>query len=207
MPATDPRVDAYIENAPAYAQPVLSHLRELVHEACPDVVETVKWSRPAFEYKGVLCGMAAFKEYCVFGFWKGALIVDQKTGKNLEADGGGSFGHITKVSDLPSRKTMIGYVKEARRLNEEGVKQAPRKSKAGPRKALPMPPFFTAALKKNKKAAAAFEGFSPSHRREYIEWLTEAKTDATREKRLAQALDWLAAGKPRNWKYMPNAKA
>jgi uncharacterized protein YdeI (YjbR/CyaY-like superfamily) len=203
MPTPDPRIDEYLANAPEYARPILTHLREVVHAGCPDVVETMKWSRPAFEYHGVLCGMAAFKSYVMFGFWKASLIVDQKTGKPLDFGGEGSFGKITKLSDLPARKTLIAYIKEACRLNEEGIKAAPARKSTTPRPALPVPPYLSAALKKNKKASAAFEKFSPSHRREYIEWLMEAKTDATRETRLATALEWMAEGKPRNWKYMP----
>lgn len=197
MAKKDPRINAYIAKSADFAKPILIHIRELVHKACPDVEETLKWNMPTFMYHGILCGMAAFKEHSVFGFWKGTLIVGEK-GKSLEAMG--SFGCIKKRSDLPSNKVLTGYIKQAMVLNEKGVK-APPKRKSAPSKPLEVPPYFTAALKRNKKAKGAFEGFSPSHQREYVEWITEAKTDATREKRMATALEWLSEGKSRNWKY------
>jgi uncharacterized protein YdeI (YjbR/CyaY-like superfamily) len=170
-----------------------------VHAACPEVEEAMKWSFPHFMYKGMLCGMAAFKEHCAFGFWKGALIVEQSGG---HAEGAmGQFGRITKVSDLPSKKVLTGYIKEAVRLNEEGVK-SPTRSKPKKKTEPKVPDELAAALKRNKKALATFEGFSPSHRREYIEWITDAKGEDTRKRRLETAIEWMAEGKPRNWKYM-----
>ncbi|MCI0560527.1 MAG: YdeI/OmpD-associated family protein, partial [Nitrososphaera sp.] len=163
----------------------------------PQVEEDMKWRNPTFMYKGILCGMGAFKEHAIFGFWKGTLIIADK-GKSLEAMG--SFGRITKVSDLPSKKILIGYVKQAMALNEQGVKAPVKHDK--PKKPVRVPPYLSAALKKNKKALATFENFSPSHKREYIEWVTEAKTEETRNKRLQTAVEWIAQGKGRNWKYM-----
>jgi uncharacterized protein YdeI (YjbR/CyaY-like superfamily) len=198
MGTRDPRIDAYIAKSADFARPILTYLRDIVHEGCPDVKETVKWGHPSFEHHGVLCGIAAFKQHAVFGFWKGTLIqVD--TNKSLEA--AGSFGRITKIDDLPPKKKLLGYVRQAAELNEKGVK-APVKHKKPPKAPLRTPADLTGALKKNRKAAAVYDGFSPSARREYIEWLTEAKTDATREKRLATAMEWIAEGKQRNWKYM-----
>jgi uncharacterized protein YdeI (YjbR/CyaY-like superfamily) len=198
MGTRDPKVDAYIAKSADFAKPVLKELRDRVHEACPDVQETTKWSSPFFEYHGVLCNMAAFKEHCAFGFWKGQLVVEGN-GKNAEA--AGQFGRIRSVSDLPSKKVMAGFIKRAMKLNEEGVK-SPNRSK--PRNSKPeaeVPEYLQAALKKNSKAKAAFDAFSASHRREYIEWITEAKTDATRDKRIATTIEWLVEGKSRNWKY------
>jgi uncharacterized protein YdeI (YjbR/CyaY-like superfamily) len=163
----------------------------------------MKWSMPHFDYKGVMCGMAAFKQHCAFGFWKADLILEP--GQTAEKNGMGSFGSIRSLSDLPSEKTLIGYVKKAAALNEAGVK-APGRTQPKKRKPLPMPPDFTAALKKNAKARATFENFSPSHRREYIEWVTEAKREETRRERLAKSIKWLTEGKTRNWKYMPAKK-
>jgi uncharacterized protein YdeI (YjbR/CyaY-like superfamily) len=147
----------------------------------------------------MLCSMAAFKEHCAFGFWKGPLIVDRSDGNAEEAMG--QFGRISKVSDLPSKKALTGYIKDAMRLNEEGVK-SPTRSKPRNKTEPVIPDDLAAALKKNKKALTTFEGFSPSHRREYVEWITEAKGEDTRERRLETAIEWMAEGKPRNWKYM-----
>ncbi len=164
MSTKDPRVDAYIVKSQDFAKPILIHIRAVVHQACPDVEETIKWNFPAFMYHGILCGMAAFKEHSAFGFWKGTLIVGEK-GKSLEAMG--SFGRMTKLSDLPSDQILSHYIKQAMELNEKGVK-APPKRKSAPRKPIKVPPYFTTALKKNKKAKEAFEAFSPSHQREYL---------------------------------------
>ncbi len=198
MGQKDERVDAYIAKSADFAKPILKHIRALVHKACPDVEETLKWSAPTFMYHGILCGMVAFKQYCVLGFWKGTLIVADK-GKSLEAMG--SFGRITKLSDLPSVKILAGYVRQAMVLNEKGVK-APPKYPSAPKKPLRVPAYFMSALKNNKKALATFDNFSTSNKREYVEWITEAKTDETREKRLATAIEWMAEGKIRNWKYV-----
>ncbi len=197
---TDPRVDAYIAKAAEFARPILRHLREVVHDASPEITETIKWGAPHFEYRGTLCGIAAFKFHCAFWFWKGALVVDDQDSRAGTAMG--QFGRITKVEDLPSRKTLIGYVRKAMELKDESVGK-PRSAPARPkRKELAIPDYFQAALKKNPNALATFESFSPSHRREYIEWITEAKGEDTRQRRMATALEWLAEGKPRNWKYV-----
>ena len=198
MGTRDPRIDAYIAKSADFARPILTHIREVVHEACPDVEETLKWRNPSFLYHGILCGMAAFKAHAVFGFWKGTLIQVDKT-KSLEA--AGSFGRITRVSDLPAKRVLIGYVKQAMALNANGAK-APMKHDRPPKKALKTPADLRAALSKKKKAAAVYEAFSPSAKREYVEWIAEAKTDATRSKRVATAVEWISEGKQRNWKYM-----
>ena len=195
MGKKDPRIDAYIAKSADFAKPILKHLREIVHEGCPDVEETLKWSMPHFDYHGgPLAGMAAFKEHCAFGFWKGSLIVPGSK------EAMGQFGRITRLADLPSDRTLVGYVRKAAKLNEEGIKVArPLKH---PKKEIPMPADLASALKKSAKGRATFEGFSPSHKREYLEWITEAKTDETRRKRVETAVEWMAEGKPRNWKYM-----
>lgn len=197
MGTRDRRVDAYIAKSADFAKPILEYIREVVHEACPDVEETIKWGFPNYQYKGMLCSMAAFKEHCTFGFWKGSLVVDAADRRSDDAMG--QLGRITKLSDLPPRKKLVAYVKKARELNDAGVKVV-RKTK--PKPALEPPADLLAALKKNKKAHASFEGFPPSHKREYVEWIIDAKTDETRQRRLAQAVEWIAEGKPRNWKYM-----
>jgi len=203
MATKDPRIDAYIAKSADFAKPILQHLRKVVHAGCPDVVETMKWSMPHFEHKGFMCGMAAFKEHCAFGFWKADLILEP--GETSDKSGMGSFGGIRSLADLPNEKKLIGYVRKAAALNEAGVK-APGRTQPKKRKPLAMPEDLTAALKKNAGARKTFEGFPPSHRREYIEWITEAKREETRKERLAKTMKWLAEGKARNWKYMPSKK-
>jgi uncharacterized protein YdeI (YjbR/CyaY-like superfamily) len=198
MGTRDPRVDAYIANAAQFAQPILRQLREIVHAACPAVEETLKWSFPHFMYQGILCSMASFKEHCAFGFWNGSLIVG--AAGEPAAPAMGQFGRITSLGDLPSKKTITGYIKQAMKLNEAGIKP-PARSKPPRKKNLPVPEELTLALQRNRKARETYEAFSPSRRREYVEWITEAKGDDTRRKRLDMAIAWMAEGKPRFWKY------
>ena len=199
MGTRDKRIDTYIAGSAEFARPILEHLRRTIHEACPEVEETMKWSMPHFMYGGgILCGMASFKQHCSFGFWNGSLIVGDN-GKS--ADAMGQFGRIESLSDLPSDTTLAALVKRAAKLNDDGVKVA-RMAPKGPRKPLRVPSYLTAALKKNKQAHAAFQELPYSHKKEYVEWLTEAKTDTTRQKRLETAIGWIAEGKARNWKYM-----
>ena len=200
----DPRIDAYIEKAADFAQPILRHLRKCVHRGCPDATETIKWSMPHFDYAGsILCGFGAFKAHCVFGFWHQGMneVLGAHAGRSDSAMG--TFGRITKIEDLPDEKTLIGFIKAAAKLNESGAPSRPRPTATkGAKKELAVPSDLAAALKKNRKAATTFADFSPSHRKEYIEWITEAKREETRSKRLATTLEWLAEGKSRNWKYM-----
>jgi uncharacterized protein YdeI (YjbR/CyaY-like superfamily) len=197
----DPRVDAYIAKAEPFAQPILSHLRALVHKACPAVEETIKWGFPVFEYKGMLCNMASFKKHCVFGFWKAALMSDKSLEVNAKSEVAmGHMGKLTTMKDLPADSRILKNIREAAKLNEQGIKV--EKKKPALKKPATLPPYFKKALASNDAAKKTFDAFSPSHQREYIEWITEAKTEATREKRIEQALEWLSEGKPRNWKYM-----
>lgn len=197
MGTKDPRLDAYIAKSADFAKPILTHLRAVVHSACPDVDETMKWSSPHFDYRGeMMCGMAAFKEHCRFGFWKGALIPGVPSMSDLVE---GPMGWITSVKDLPSKTVLSGYIKQAMKLNDTGVKVA--RMKGPSRKPLPTPPDLSRALKANKAAKTAFEAFSPSAKREYVEWITGAKTAETRARRLETAIGWIAEGKTRHWKY------
>jgi uncharacterized protein YdeI (YjbR/CyaY-like superfamily) len=198
MGKRDKRVDAYIAKSAEFARPILETIREAVHEGCPDVEETIKWSFPHFDYKGILCGMAAFKEHCALGFWKGSMIVEGKA--NQSADAMGQFGRITSPKDLPSRKSLVSYVREAAELNEKGIKKPSAPRPKGEKK-LMVPDFFLSAVKQNKKALATFNGFPYSKKKDYVEWVTEAKTDATRQRRLETSVAWLSEGKSRNWKY------
>jgi uncharacterized protein YdeI (YjbR/CyaY-like superfamily) len=200
MGKRDPRIDAYIAKQKEFAKPILTHLRDVVHTACPDVVETVKWSSPFFDYKGQpMCHMAAFKEHAAFGFWKAPLIDGLGPNSANGGEGAGNLGRLTAVKDLPSKKELAGFIKTAMRLNDEGVVVPKRKPVA--KAAVKVPPELTSALAKNKKAKAAFDNFPPGHRREYVEWITEAKREETKAKRVAQAVEWIAEGKSRNWKY------
>ncbi|MEP6821034.1 MAG: YdeI/OmpD-associated family protein [Chthoniobacterales bacterium] len=199
MPSKDPRIDAYIAKAAPFAQPILKHLRKVVHAGCPKVEETLKWSMPHFDYKGMMCGMAAFKAHCSFGLWKAALIFPEDSATEREAMG--HFGKITTLSDLPSEKVLLGYVRKAAALNDAGVKAPGRSATKKEPEEVVVPDYLIAALRNNRKARETFEKLSKSCRKEYVGWLTEAKRDETREKRLATTLEWLAEGKSRNWKY------
>ena len=195
MPSHDPRVDAYIAKAADFAQPILEEIRARVHAACPEVEETIKWGMPNFTYAGgILCGMAAFKRHVSFGYWKHALVMGE-----TERDCMGSYGKMATPADLPPKATMRADLKKAMQLNEDGAKTERRKPSSKP--APEVPDDLAAALKKHKAAKAAFDAFPPGCRREYIEWIVEAKRAETRAKRLAQAVEWMAEGKRRNWKY------
>lgn len=199
MAGKDQRVDAYIANAAPFAQPILRDLRKLVHQGCPEVEETMKWSMPHFQYHGIMLGMAAFKKHCSIGFWKGELIMGKRSGSN---GGMGHFGRVTSLKDLPSDRQFIEYVRKAAELNEQGIKKPADLKPKSARRELTIPEYFRVALLKNKKAAATFEGFSYTNKKEYLEWITEAKREGTRSHRLQTAVAWMADGKPRNWKYM-----
>jgi len=199
MSAKDPRVDEYVAQAAGFAQPILKHIRKLVHAACPNVHETMKWSIPHFDYKGTLCSMAAFKGHCALRFWKGALVLNSgRKSAVAEESAMAHFGRLTSRADLPEDPVLIRYIKEAIRLNDSGIK-APRKTRE--QTTLVVPDYFRSALIKNARARAKFEEFSPSHQREYVEWVGEAKREETRQRRLETAMAWLAEGKSRNWKY------
>jgi uncharacterized protein YdeI (YjbR/CyaY-like superfamily) len=200
MGKKDPRVDAYIAKSADFARPILKHIRKVVHAGCPDVEETLRWGAPHFMHKGMLCGMSSFKAHCAFGFWKGQLLTDVSKGRAAAEPAMGQFGRITAISDLPSERTLLQYVKKAAALNDQGVK-VPRRTKPVRNRAVEVPDYFMKALRKNKKALSAFDAFSPSHKREYVEWATEAKGEDTRQRRMETAVEWMAEGKPRHWKY------
>jgi uncharacterized protein YdeI (YjbR/CyaY-like superfamily) len=193
------KIDAYIENSADFAKPILRHFRELVHAACPDVEEKWKWSFPNFDYKGPFCSMAAFKRHCAFGFWKASLMKDPDNILGAKSEAMGQMGRITSMEDLPPDDVLLRYIKEAKELNDKGVKLPPRPKAVN--KELAIPDFLTTALEQNAGARETFESFSYSHKKEYVEWLTEAKTEDTRGKRLAKAIEQMAQGKSRHWKY------
>jgi hypothetical protein len=160
MPTLDPRVDAYIDKAADFAKPILTHIRKLVHEACPDITETMKWSFPHFDHKGTVCSMASFKQHCAFGFWKQSLM--EQGAFPTEKTAMGSFGRITSVKDLPPDKVMTGLIRQAVELNEKGVKVV---GKPVEKKELVVPKDLTAALSKNKTATATFDKFAYSNKK------------------------------------------
>ncbi len=194
------QVDAYIARSAEFARPILERLRRLFHRACPEVEETIKWGVPHFDRRGILAGMAAFKKHVGFGFWRGREMRDPEGLFRGAPRASMCTVKITDVVELPSDEVLLRYIREAVELNEAGRAPKPRSNSA--RRPLKAPVYFLAALRKNKKALAAFEAFSPSCKREYVEWIVEAKQEATRERRIATAIAWMAQGKPRNWKYM-----
>jgi uncharacterized protein YdeI (YjbR/CyaY-like superfamily) len=198
MGSRDPRVDAYIKDAAPFARPILSHLRTVVHAGCPGVEEAIKWGMPMFVHRGNLCFMAAFKQHAGFGFWKGSKVVESRDDQSGSAMG--QFGRLTKISQLPSRRVLTAYVRKAASLNESGGKAAPKPAKK-PKPAPRAPAELRAALTRNAKARTTWEAFGPGHRRAYVEWIAEAKRPETRARRIATTVEWLAAGKPHNWKY------
>jgi uncharacterized protein YdeI (YjbR/CyaY-like superfamily) len=196
MPDDSKTIDAYIAKAAPFAKPILKKIRSVVHKSCPEIEERMKWGMPSFEKNGIVCFAAAFKSHAWFGFFRASQLDDPA----------GILGdrhlRLTDVSQLPADKILIDYVKRAIALNESGAK-SPMSRPKGPKKPeAKVPADLAAALGKNAKARVAFEQFPPGHRREYVEWITEAKKEETRQRRLAQAIDWIAQGKPRNWKYM-----
>ncbi len=202
MAKKEKTVDAYITKSADFAKPILNHIRELVHKICPQVEEKIKWGMPFFDYKGdMMCHMAAFKKHAVMSFWKAALMKDSVLIKNaLSEIAMGHLGKLTSLKDLPAEIKLTAWIKEAMQLNDKGIK-LPTKTKLTDKKELPIPDYFTKALDKNKKAKHVFENFPPSHKKEYLLWITEAKTEETLNKRLAISLEWIAEGKGRNWKY------
>jgi uncharacterized protein YdeI (YjbR/CyaY-like superfamily) len=197
MPTLDSRVDHYIQNADPYAQPILRAIRTAMHAACPEVIEGIKWRNPHFDYKGIFCGMAAFKKYCSLGFWKEGPLKERLSA----ADRGAleQLGRLSSIADLPPQRTIARIIKAGAALNDQNIK-LPRRPPAS-RPPLRMPADFKVALAKHRKAGTAFAAFSPSQRRDYIEWITDAKGADTRARRLATAIEWIAEGKGRNWKY------
>lgn len=195
----DKRINAYIDKAEPFARPILTKIRSVFHEGCPEIEEDIKWGAPSFQYKGMLGGMASFNKHVSYGFWKAQLMADPE-GILETAPGKGSFSFkASRITDLPTEKILVAYVKEARRVNDAGLKAPTKKRKLD--QSIAVPDYFQEALNENKKACATFDGFPYSKRRDYVEWLTDAKREATRVKRTATAIEWLAEGKSRNWKY------
>ena len=192
----DPRVDAYIAARAEFARPILEHLRAAVHAACPEAEETIKWGMPHFLYQGqILAGMAAFKAHATFGFWRAKEVVGE-TGAERQAMG--QFGRITKMEDLPEPAVLGELIRRAMALGDAGSKPVRGKSAKPP---VEVPADLRCALDACPAAAATFDGFPESCRREYADWVGSAKREETRAKRVVQAVEWMAQGKRRNWKY------
>ncbi len=202
MKSTDIRVDAYIKKSAPFAVIILNHIRKQVHRACPGVTETIKWGFPHFEYKGMLCFMAGFKLHCTFGFWRGDLLKGLRDKANKTGEKGmGQFGRIRTIKDLPSDAILNKWIAEAAKLNEQG-KSAVKKKVAVKKKAHTVPGYFTKAINTTKLSATNFKKLTSSQQNEYVEWVMEAKSEATRQKRIMLTVEWVKEGKPQNWKYM-----
>lgn len=202
MAVKEKKFDAYIEKSADFAKPLLNHIRKLVHKTCPEVEEKMKWSFPHFDYKGeMLCSMAAFKEHAAFGFWKAALMKDPVLVETARSEVAmGHLGKIRSLKDLPSDKKLAAWIKEAMKLNDQGIKLPPI-AKSADKKELVIPDYFLKSVKKNKAAWKTFDVFPYSQKKEYVMWVTEAKTEETRNRRLLSAIEMMAEGKHRNWKY------
>jgi uncharacterized protein YdeI (YjbR/CyaY-like superfamily) len=193
----DPRVDSYIARQADFARPILDHLREAVHAACGQTEEAIKWGMPTFLYRGrILANMAAFKAHASFGFWRSRDAIGE-TG--AERDAMGQFGRLTSPADLPARAKLEAMIRKAMAVIDSGP--PPRRPPRTPRPELAVPPELSSALDGNPRAGEVFAGFAPGCRREYVEWIAEAKRPETRARRAAQAVEWMAEGKKRNWKY------
>lgn len=198
---TSVQVDQYIINAAEFAIPILDHLRNLVHQADARIEEKIKWGMPFFELKGTVCHIAAFKNHCAFGFWKASLMQDEYKLFGDKSTAMGTLGKITSFKDLPSDEILLAYIQEAIQLNEDNIK-LPSRAKKAEATPLIIPDYFIEALQQDSKAMAVFQNFSQSNKKEYVMWLEEAKTESTKQKRLETAVEWIADGKPRMWKYL-----
>lgn len=195
------QVDNFIDNAAEFAQPVLIYMRELIHEACPQVVESIKWGMPSFDYKGPLIVMGAFKNHMAINFWKAQLMADSENIFVKSGQSKGTFGKINSINQLPPREILMAYIFEAIDLNEKGIKITKTK-KEQVAKELPIPEDFLNALNSNPLAMSNFQQMSPSQRKEYINWIIEAKREVTRISRIEKAIIQLLEKKSRDWKYL-----
>lgn len=192
----DARVDEYVERAAEFARPILLHLRLLVHQACPEIDETIKWSRPFFVHRGtIIANMAAFKRHCSFGLWGPGMTP-------LSTDGaGGSLARIESLAGLPEDAAIVAMVRDAiKRVGNTGAAATKGRVKAVSED-IAVPQDLALALAEIDGAIAHFEALSPSCKREYVLWIEEAKRKETRARRVGETARWIAEGKRRNWKY------
>jgi hypothetical protein len=199
------QVTAYAAAMPAYAQPIFAHLRALIHTTCPDTDEAIKWSIPHFERDGdYLCIFAASPGHASFTFYKQQLMSDPRLRDNLNLPAIKRFmGRLTSLSDLPDDATLAAMLQEAADLNARGVRLPDRAPKTPPVIDMPsaVATAVATALAANPAAQAVWDAKSAAWRKDYLVWITAAKTDPTRDARIAEALDWIADGKARFWKY------
>ena len=201
MSKFNPQFDEYIEKSADFAKPIMEYLRQIIHETCPEVEEIIKWGNPHFDYKGdMMCILAGYKNHCSFSLYKAELMSDTKIIESVKA--GQKMGYMDKLkslSDLPARETLVAYIKEAMVLNENGVKKVKPVSEKP--KVIEVPDYFSEKLATNPLAKEIFESKSSSFRKDYLVWITDAKTEATRQKRIEQSMEWIAEGKGRFWQY------
>jgi uncharacterized protein YdeI (YjbR/CyaY-like superfamily) len=200
MEQYDSRIDAYIEKSVDFAKPILTYLRQVIHEASPLITETIKWGCPSFDYKGPLVMLASFKQHCGLNLWKASLMHDPQQVMKLSDESAGQFGRITNIADLPPKDVLIDFIQQGVKLNEAGVKARANKT-TSEKTELITPDYFVAILDQHPQAKSTFDNFSASQKKEYVNWFEEAKTEATREKRLTEGIAWIIEGKTRNWKY------
>ena len=202
-------IDSYIEKAADFAKPILMKIREIIHKACPEVTESIKWSFPNFEYKGhIICSMSAHKKHCSFGFWRGNDMEDpdkilQQTGKTAM----GHLGQLKSIDDLPKDEIITRYLLQAIELSQKTKSKSNSNAEVKVKKSIAapeVPDYFMELLKQSPGAKLNFEKFSNSCKKEYVEWISDAKTEKTRLKRLSEAMEMIKEGKNRNWKYQKN---
>lgn len=201
MAQLNSKVDEYIAKSEDFAKPILEYLRQIIHETCQDATEDIKWGTPHYSYKGDhLCMIAGFKNHCSFSIYKAEFLQDKEIAESVKA--GKKFGYMDKlksVSELPSKEVLVSLLKEAMTINEQGIKK--EKAVSDKPKVIETPEYLTEALDANTKAKEVWESKSASYRKDYLVWITDAKTDATRQKRIEQSLEWIAEGKGRFWQY------
>lgn len=201
MAQLNSKVDEYIAKSEGFAKPILEYLRQIIHETCPDAAEDIKWGTPHYSYKGDhLCMIAGFKNHYSFSLYKAEFMKDKEIAESVKA--GKKFGYMDKlksVSELPSKEVLVSFLKEAMTINENGIKK--EKPISDKPKVIETPDYLTEALNANKQAKEVWESKSDSYRKDYLVWIIDAKTDATRQKRIEQSLEWIAEGKGRFWQY------
>lgn len=201
MSKFNPQFDEYITKSADFAKPIMEYLRQIIHETCPEVEEIIKWGNPHFDYKGdMMCILAGYKHHCSFSLYKAELMSDKKIIESVKA--GQKMGYMDKIkslSDLPAKETLVAYIKEAMVLNENGVKK--EKTVSEKPKVIEVPDYFNEVLIANPLVKEIFESKSASFRKDYLVWIIDAKTEATRQKRIEQSLEWIAEGKGRFWQY------
>lgn len=188
-------ITAYIEKATPEFKEVMIALRSVLNNPNFDIKEDWKWGAPNFNNEGMICWLAHFRNHVGMNFFKGTLIKDkynlfthyreEKGNRQLK------FSDINQI--IPEQ--IEYYIEEAIKLNQENIKVVKKEIDTS------LPLDLETELNNNPKAKMFFESLAPSYKRDYIEWIEEAKREATRTKRLATTMEWLSEGKKKNWKY------